>query len=118
MNDPSSEARRRLLKECEVQRSVGGGPGGQHRNRTESCIVLIHRPTGLRVRCDEERSQHRNLRLALDRLAEQLEDRRKVRRPRVVSRKRPPRVQRKILDEKKKRGELKRGRRSPRPGDE
>jgi peptide chain release factor 1 len=38
----------------------GSGAGGQHRNKTETCVVLTHRPTGLTVRCESERSQHQN----------------------------------------------------------
>ena len=50
-----------------------GGPGGQHVNRTASAVRAQHRPSGLAVRVEEERSQHANRRLALRRLAEALE---------------------------------------------
>ncbi len=43
----------------------GSGAGGQHRNKTESCAVVTHRPTGLAVRCESERSQHQNRETAL-----------------------------------------------------
>lgn len=33
------------------------GPGGQHVNKTATCVVLLHRPTGLQVKCQESRSQ-------------------------------------------------------------
>lgn len=46
-----------------------GGPGGQHQNKTESAVRATHAPTGLSVTAREERSQHRNKALALDRLA-------------------------------------------------
>lgn len=42
----------------DVQRS--GGAGGQHVNKTESSIQLTHLPTGVIVRCENERSQHKN----------------------------------------------------------
>ena len=43
----------------------GSGAGGQHRNMTDSAVILTHVPTGLSVRCEGERSQHANRRTAL-----------------------------------------------------
>ena len=48
------------------------GPGGQHVNRTESAVRVTHVPTGVQATASEERSQHRNRKLALARLAEKL----------------------------------------------
>lgn len=48
------------------------GPGGQHVNRTESAVRVTHVPTGLQAAASEERSQHRNRKLALARLADKL----------------------------------------------
>lgn len=45
-----------------------GGPGGQHQNKTESAVRATHVPSGLSVTAREERSQHRNKALALQRL--------------------------------------------------
>ena len=45
-----------------------GGPGGQHQNTTDSAVRAVHRPTGLSVVVREDRSQHRNKALALERL--------------------------------------------------
>ncbi|EJN16133.1 putative peptide chain release factor H [Bradyrhizobium sp. YR681] len=46
-----------------------GGPGGQHQNKTESAVRAVHVPSGLSVVARDQRSQHRNRALALDRLA-------------------------------------------------
>lgn len=43
----------------------GSGDGGQHLQKTESAVMLHHRPSGLRVRCESERSQHQNRATAL-----------------------------------------------------
>lgn len=73
-----------LLAECEEAFYVGSGPGGQHRNKTESAVRLSHLPTGLTVTATERRSQSRNRSEALSRLREALLPllaRPKVRRP-------------------------------------
>ncbi len=58
----------RLLAACDVRRSRGGGPGGRHRNSTESRVVLHHSATGVEGSAGERRDQHANLRVALFRL--------------------------------------------------
>lgn len=52
-------------RDLEWRMTRGTGPGGQHRNKTESAVQLTHRPTGLVVRCQSERSQLRNKQSAL-----------------------------------------------------
>jgi len=58
----------KLLAECVVETYRASGPGGQHRNKTESAVRLTHRPTGVVVTATERRSQHENRRRALARL--------------------------------------------------
>ncbi len=55
----------------------GSGAGGQKINKTSSTVCLQHKPTGVEVRCQRERSQTLNRLLAWNELAEKLEWRRK-----------------------------------------
>ena len=57
-----------LLADCEVERTRRGGPGGQHRNKVETAIVIKHRPTGVTAQAGERRSQHANREVAIQRL--------------------------------------------------
>ena len=57
-----------------VERFVrGAGPGGQKINKTSSTVWLRHRPTGIEVRCQRERSQAANRELAWQELCSKLE---------------------------------------------
>jgi peptide chain release factor 1 len=51
--------------DLEYQATRGSGAGGQNRNKVSSAIILTHKPTGTMVRCETERDQHKNKRLAL-----------------------------------------------------
>ncbi|MFW6060246.1 MAG: peptide chain release factor family protein [Phycisphaeraceae bacterium] len=57
-----------LLRQCTLQRTRGTGPGGQHRNKTETAVRLTHTPTGVTAQAGERRSQAENRRVALRRL--------------------------------------------------
>jgi len=57
-------------KDLEIQTFKGSGPGGQHRNKTESGIRIIHRESGAVGESSSEKSQHINKKLALKRLTE------------------------------------------------
>lgn len=54
-------------QDCVIERIVGTGPGGQHRNKTASCVRVTHKPTGIVVRIDG-RYQHKNLAMAMKEL--------------------------------------------------
>jgi hypothetical protein len=57
-----------LLEQCEVKRQRRSGPGGQHRNKVETAVVITHLPTGLRGAASERRSQEQNRHHAILRL--------------------------------------------------
>ena len=57
-----------LLSECETRRQKRSGPGGQHRNKVETAVVLTHRPTGIQAEANERRSQSENHQQAVFRL--------------------------------------------------
>ncbi len=81
-----SREERELLDQCLVTTYRASGPGGQHRNVTESAVRLFHRPSGLMVTCASHRSQYRNRREALAELRRRLEARRRRRKPRLPTR--------------------------------
>jgi hypothetical protein len=57
-----------LLKQCDTTRGRAGGPGGQHRNKVETLVMLHHRPSGQEAHAGERRSQMENKAVALWRL--------------------------------------------------
>jgi ribosome-associated protein len=121
------------LSEIELRTSRSSGPGGQHANVTASRVeasfdvagsatlspeqrARISSRLGPRVTAaaQDTRSQHRNRELALERLASRLAHALEVRRPRTKTR--PTRAsQRRRVDSKKRRGDIKRARRRPDP---
>ena len=52
-------------RDLEWKTCRGSGAGGQHRNKTDSAVIVTHKPSGLTVRCESERSQHQNKATAL-----------------------------------------------------
>lgn len=61
-------------RDLETTTTRGSGPGGQNRNKVETCVVLKHVPTGVTVRCESERSQHQNRATAISLLRARLWD--------------------------------------------
>ena len=72
-----------LQKDVEVFTFRAHGPGGQHRNKVESAVRLVHIPSGISVVAAEHRSQARNRDLAFRRLRERLIERNRKKKPRI-----------------------------------
>lgn len=89
-----------LMAECDLETFRSSGPGGQNVNRRETAVRLRHRPTGIVVTCQVERSQWRNRQLALEMLREKIEKRNRRRKPRKAT-KMPRGVRERILKTKK-----------------
>jgi protein subunit release factor B len=101
-----------LLRECEVETFRASGPGGQHVNKTESAVRLRHTPSGVVVTSQQERSQHRNKQVCVDKLREKIEkiNYRPAKRVRTrVS----AAVKNRTLEEKARRAQIKRLRTKP-----
>ena len=65
---PSALEPQSLLRDCSERRTRRSGPGGQHRNKVETAVVLRHEPTGIDAEGNERRSQAENRQVALFRL--------------------------------------------------
>ncbi len=99
------------------------GAGGQHVNKTSTCVMLLHLPTGTRVRCQQERSQAMNRFLARRWLCDKIEQEREGRRSAIEQerekirrqkRRRSRRAKEKMLRAKHERSEIKESRRKDR----
>ena len=106
-----------LLSECDVDTYRAGGPGGQHVNTTESAVRLRHRPTGIVVTSQQERSQHRNKAVCLDRLREKIREL-NYRPPRRIPTNIPRSAREQARQAKMKHSEKKQSRSKPSVGEE
>lgn len=108
--EPEKDVAERIASECDEEFFIASGPGGQHRNRTESGVRLTHRASGIVVTATERRSQAANRAVALERMIERLANlavKPKPRRPTKPA----AAAKRRRLDEKRRRSDLKRDRR-------
>ena len=65
---PAELAESDLLEQCEIRFLRRSGPGGQHRNKVETAVQLVHRPSDVAAEANERRSQAANRAAALARL--------------------------------------------------
>ena len=110
-----------IREEDLVERFIrGSGPGGQKINKTSSRVCLLHRPSGIEVRCQRERSQAMNRFLARRELCDRIEERARgeqsarqqaIEKIRRQKRKRSRRAKLRMLEGKRMQSEKKAGRR-------
>lgn len=65
---PAALSEEALLAQCQLTFGRGSGPGGQHRNKVETAVRILHRPTNLSAFAGERRRQHENRLTAVRRL--------------------------------------------------
>ena len=123
------EALQQKMKELGIQEEdivekfiLGSGRGGQNLQKTSSCVYLKHLPTGIEVKCQQERSRDLNRFFARRLLCEKLETQvlkiktekqQLIEKKKRQKRKRSKRAQQKVLEAKKQRGTLKKLRAAP-----
>jgi len=113
--------RRLAISETHLEESFArsSGPGGQNVNKVSTAVTLRHLPTGVTVTVQDSRSQAVNRKLARERLLDEIESVRERQRVEEIGKRekerrrkspRPPALKRKILESKRRRGELKKQR--------
>ena len=109
------------IRESDLEESFArsSGPGGQNVNKVSTAVTLRHLPSGISVTVQDSRSQAVNRKLARERLLDAIESARKEQRIAEVAKRekerrrrspRPAALKRKILESKRRRGELKKQR--------
>jgi protein subunit release factor B len=120
--DALAERMRRLgIRDVDLEEifARSSGPGGQNVNKVATAVTLRHRPSGISVTVQDSRSQAINRKLARGRLLDAIESARENQRVAEIAKRekerrrkspRPGALKRKILESKRKRGDLKKQR--------
>lgn len=118
MNSLAAAMERLGIRESDLEESFvrSGGPGGQNVNKVSTCVILKHKPSGLTVKCQQERSQSMNRywarRILIDRMDAMIHGRQSAEASRIAKikrqkRKRSKRAKDKMLQSKHAHGHKK-----------